>query len=94
MHLLKQRSKAVPQERKRRKIDLYARPALFLQEFEEHKREETEAQAAMANARPPHASAQVARPTRVRAARDKASMSAQLIPMRRSRMCSSMASEA
>jgi len=37
VHLLKQRSKAVPQERKRRKIDLYASPALFLQEFEEHK---------------------------------------------------------
>ena len=46
---MKQSSKPVPQERKRRKIDLKGTFEQFLQIQEEQKREETEAEVAAAN---------------------------------------------
>ena len=49
VHLLKQRSNPVPQERKRRKIELKGTFEQFLQSQEEHKKEETEAEAAAAD---------------------------------------------
>ena len=49
MHLLKLNSKPVPQVRPRRKIDLMGTFAQYQQAQEEHKREETEAEAAQSN---------------------------------------------
>jgi len=49
--LLKQSSKPVPQERKRRKIDLFGTYDQFKQAQEEQKQEESEAQMAMAQQR-------------------------------------------
>ena len=46
IHLLKQSSKPVPQERKRRKIELKGTFQQFVQMQEEQKREENEAEAA------------------------------------------------
>jgi len=49
VHLLKLNSKPVPQVRPRRKIDLMGTFAQYQQAQEEHKREETEAEAAQSN---------------------------------------------
>jgi len=50
IHLLKQSSKPVPQERKRRKINLIGTFDEYKQHMEEKKKEETEAEAAVQNA--------------------------------------------
>ena len=47
IHLLKHSSKPVPQERKRRKIELFGTFEQFKQVQEEQKQEETEAEMAM-----------------------------------------------
>ena len=47
IHLLKQSSKPVPQERKRRKIELFGTFEQFKQVQEERKQEELEAEMAM-----------------------------------------------
>ena len=47
LHLLKASSKPVPQQRKRRKIDILGTYEQFTQQREEHKQEESEAEVIM-----------------------------------------------